>query len=421
MTLTSAADLARARDLRRVKALATAALAACLGLLIVARMLSTQHPAFGYVAAFAEAATIGGLADWYAVVALFRRPLGLPIPHTAIIERNQDRIAAKLGEFVETNFLDAAPVDAKLRSVDFAGFIADWLRDERRSAGLSRFVLRLLPEALAAAETSGAGAAIARRLLAQLRAIDPAPLIAGALRDFIKAGKHRALLDELLRAGHEALNEPDTLAAIRTKIRDELPTLLRLYRADAYLLKKVAASATSFFEDVRQDPDHAFRSEIDRLLLSTLDRLESERALSGRLDELKNGLLDRPELAGLIRNFWAEARAFIDSNISGESRVLETHLARMFVAGGDQIAADEELRASINQGFVTVLRAFIAEQKSGVSVFIADQVKAWDMRQLIALIETNVGHDLQYIRFNGMLIGGLAGLVLHTLEVLLRL
>jgi uncharacterized membrane-anchored protein YjiN (DUF445 family) len=111
------------------------------------------HPAFGFVAAFAEAATIGGLADWYAVVALFRRPLGLPIPHTAIIQSNQHRIADKLGEFIEVHFLEAAPVEAKLRQIDFGSFIADWLRDRKRSEDLARFALRLLPEAVSATET----------------------------------------------------------------------------------------------------------------------------------------------------------------------------------------------------------------------------------------------------------------------------
>src|SRR5437879_3503115 len=148
-------DAARAAELRRVKALATLVLAGTLALFVTAKALLPMHPVFGFVAAFAEAATIGGLADWYAVVALFRRPLGLPIPHTAIIQSNQHRIADKLGEFIEVHFLEAAPVDAKLRQIDFASFIADWLRDRKRSADLARFTLRLLPDAVTATETQG--------------------------------------------------------------------------------------------------------------------------------------------------------------------------------------------------------------------------------------------------------------------------
>ena len=157
------------------------------------------------------------------------------------------------------------------------------------------------------------------------------------------------------------------------------------------------------------------------MLLSLVDKLGSDPAFAGRIDGLKRDLLARPELGDLARNMWSNARSFIERSASGETQVLQQHLARMLVEAGDALAADAEMRSEINQGLVAVLRSFIADQKSGVSVFIADQVKAWDMAQLISLIEINVGKDLQYIRFNGSLIGGLAGLALYTLEYVLRL
>jgi uncharacterized membrane-anchored protein YjiN (DUF445 family) len=415
-----AVDAARAAELSRVKAVAAAVLVACLVVLVFAKIMQPRHAAFGFLAAFAEAAAIGGLADWYAVVALFRRPLGLPIPHTAIIPANQQRIAEKLGEFVERHFLDAAPVEAKLRSVDFASFVADWLANERRSSELARFVVRLLPDAVDAAANSGLRGFLAQQITGRLQALDLAPLAAGTLRAFVREGRHRSLLDDLLAAIHKSINEPQMLAAIREKIRDELPTILRFYRADAYVMKKVAASATAFFEDVRTDPDHPFRGEFDRLILSFVEKLEREPQYATRIDALKNELLSRPEIGRLAQNLWAGVRDFVARNASGESDVLQRHLAGAFVAVGHQLASDAGMRAEINQGMVVVLRSFIAEQKSGVSTFIADQVKAWDMRLLIALIETNIGKDLQYIRFNGTLIGGLAGLTLHGIEVLIR-
>ena len=415
-----AVDAARAAELRRVKAVAAAVLVACLVVLVFAKIMQPRHAAFGFLAAFAEAAAIGGLADWYAVVALFRRPLGLPIPHTAIIPANQQRIAEKLGEFIERHFLDAAPIDAKLRSVDFASFVADWLANEKRSTELARFVVRLLPDAVDAAANSGLRGFLAQQITARLQALDLAPLAAGTLRSFVREGRHRSLLDDLLGAIHKSINEPQMLAAIRERIRDELPTILRFYRADAYVMKKVAASATAFFEDVRTDPDHPLRGEFDRLILSFVEKLESEPQYATRIDALKNELLSRPEIGRLAQNLWSGVRDFVARNASGETDVLQRHLAGAFVAVGHQLASDAGMRAEINQGLVVVLRSFIAEQKSGVSTFIADQVKAWDMRQLIALIETNIGKDLQYIRFNGTLIGGLAGLTLHGVEVLIR-
>ena len=413
-------DAQRAAELRRVKWLATLVLAATLALFVAAKALLPMHPAFGFIAAFAEAATIGGLADWYAVVALFRRPLGLPIPHTAIIQSNQHRIADKLGEFIEVHFLEAAPVEAKLRQIDFGSFIADWLRDRKRSEDLARFALRLLPEAVSATETSGLMTFISRRITAKLMSIDLAPLAAGTLRGFVQEGRHQGLLDDILRAMHQTLTQAETMAVIREKIRDELPTLLKLYRADRFLVNRIVASATTFFEEVRNDPKHPFRGEFDRMLLSFVDRLGSDQTFADRIDGLKRDLLARPELGDLARNVWSNARSFIERSASGETQVLQQILARMFAEAGEALAGDAELRAEINQGLVAVLRTVIAEQKSGVSTFISDQVKAWDMGQLIALIEINIGRDLQYIRFNGSLIGGLAGLALYTFEYLLR-
>jgi uncharacterized membrane-anchored protein YjiN (DUF445 family) len=417
----SPGDADRAAELRRVKALATLVLGSTLALFVVAKWLLPVHPVFGFIAAFAEAATIGGLADWYAVVALFKRPLGLPIPHTAIIQSNQARIADKLGEFIQVHFLEAAPVEAKLKEIDFGSFVAEWLRDRKRSDDLARFALRLLPEAVSATESSGLMTFIIRRMSSQLQAIDLAPLAAGTLRGFVAEGRHQILFDDLLRVMHETLNQKDTMAMIREKVRAELPTLLRLYRADKFLVNKIVASATAFFDEVRADPKHPFRGEFDRMVLSFVDRLGTDQAYIDRIDGLKRDLLARPELADLARTVWANTRSFIERSASGETQVLQHHLAGMCVAAGEALAGDAELRGEINKGLVAVLRSFVADQKSGVSTFISDQVKSWDMAQLISLIEINIGRDLQYIRFNGSLIGGLAGLALYSVEFLLRL
>ncbi len=401
-------DIARAAELRRIKALATLGVAGCVALLILARVMERVHPAFGFVAAFAEAATIGGLADWYAVSrcsggrsgcrSRHRDHPAQPAPH-----RRQARRVHR-GAFPQPR---AGGSEAARGG--FASFVADWLRDAKKSTDLARFVLRLLPEALAAVETSGLRSLLIRRVVAQLQAIDLAPLAAGTLRGFIAEGRHRGMLDDLLLALHELLHKPETLAALRQKIRDELPTLLRLYQADRFLLNKIAASATAFLEDVRTNSDHPFRGEFDRILLELADKLAGEPAYAARIDGLKRDLLARPELAALMREMWANVGAFVDANARGDSEVLQRHLAGMFGKAGAQLASDAEMRAEINRGVAAVLRAFIAEQKSGVSRFIADQVKAWDMKQLINLIEINIGRDLQYIRFNGMVIGGLAG------------
>ncbi|MGN6534730.1 MAG: DUF445 domain-containing protein, partial [Mesorhizobium sp.] len=243
-------------SLRRTKLAAAVALAACVVIFAAARSFQGQYPWLGFVAAFAEAATIGGLADWYAVVALFRRPLGLPIPHTAIIPANQSRIADNLGRFIEVNFLSPGPVREKLNEVDFAALVADWLSDPRRAAGLSRFIGRLAPQMLGAIEQSGLRDFIGSRMMAQLEKIEVAPFAAVLLKAFTEDRRHQKLLDELTRVVGRFLNDEQALAAMREKIRAELPTMFNLFRADAYLLKKIVASAGSLLEEIRADPDH---------------------------------------------------------------------------------------------------------------------------------------------------------------------
>ncbi len=402
--------------LRRTKALAAAALVLCGVVFAVARAGQASHPWLGFVAAFAEAAVIGGLADWYAVVALFRRPLGLPIPPTAIIPSNQDRIADNLGRFIEANFLAPGPVRETLEEVDFAALVADWLSDERRAAGLSRFVDRLVPQALAAIERSGLRDFAARILLEQMERVPLAPLAAELLSAFSDDRRHQKLFDEFIRVAGRFLNDEQALAAIRDRIRVELPSLFNLFRADAYLLKKIVASAGTLLEDVRKDPDHPMRQECDRFVKTVIERLKTSKEYRRRAEKLKRDLLARPQLRGMAEDMWQSLRTFIERDTRSDQSVIRRHLTGVFVEVGRHLAGDAGVRADMNEGFVVALASFVQSQKSGVSKFIADQVKRWDLGQLTRLIEINIGRDLQYIRFNGMVVGGLAGLALHGVE-----
>ncbi len=414
-------DAERARSLRRVKFAATLLLVATAVLFVVARHYEPLHWAWGYVAAFAAAATVGGLADWYAVVALFRRPLGLPIPHTAIVPRNHHRIAENLGEFIETNFLAPAPVEARLREVDFAALVADWLSDRARSAALAGFMVRLVPQALAAVEQSGLKGFLGKRAMAELERIELAPLAAGLLSAVTEKGRHQRILDELLVALEKVLADEQTLAALREKIRQELPALFNLYRADAYLLRKIVASTTAFIKDARGDADHPLRREFDSFVATFIERLRTSEAFAGRAERLKRDLLGRPEIATLAEGAWESVRSFLEQDARAEDSQVRRHLEGMLVDVGSQLASDPAIRAEINRGMVRLLADFVQTQKSGVGRFIADQVKSWDIDVLIGRIELTVGRDLQYIRFNGAMIGGLAGLALHALEQGLKL
>lgn len=414
-------DRQKARELRRVKAAATALLVFTAGLFVVARHYEPQHWAWGYVAAFAAAATVGGLADWYAIVALFRRPLGLPIPHTAIVPRNHHRIADTLGEFIETNFLARAPVEARLREVDFASLVSDWLSDRERSAALAGFVMRLVPQALTAIDQSGLKGFLGKRVMAELQRIELAPLAAGLLSAVTEKNRHQRLLDELLGALEKVLANEETLAALREKIRQELPALFNLYRADAYLLRKIVASTTAFIQEARTDADHPLRREFDNFVSGFIERLHSSQAFARRAESLKRDMLARPEIAAVAEGAWESLQSFLEQDARAPDSQVRRQLEAMLVDVGSQLAREPAIRAEINRGMVQVLSDFVESQKSGVGRFIADQVKGWDIDMLIGRVELTVGRDLQYIRFNGAMIGGLAGLALHALEQGLKL
>ncbi len=172
----------------------------------------------------------------------------------------------------------------------------------------------------------------------------------------MQEGKHEGLLDDILRAMHRTLTQQETMAVIRDKVRAEMPTLLRLYRADKFVVNRIIASATKFFEEVQSDPKHPFRGEFDRMLLTFVDRLGSDKAFADRIDGLKRDVMARPELANLGRNIWANVKDFIERSASGESQVLQQQLTRMFVEAGEALAGDAELRGEINQGLVAILR-----------------------------------------------------------------
>ncbi|RFB78397.1 DUF445 domain-containing protein [Methylovirgula sp. 4M-Z18] len=410
--------VAEGADLKRLKLIAHGVLAGCVVLLIAARVIALKYPAFSFLAACAEAATVGGVADWYAIVALFRKPLGLPIPHTAIIPNSQQRIAEKLGQFIEDTFLEAGPVDARLRQIDFAAHVAAFLDDRERCLDIAKFSFRLLPDLFAALETSGLKALFLRSVQAQFYTFDIAPFAAGTLEALADTGRHQQILGQLMTMIRRALKQPEMLAQIRDRIRAELPSLLKLYRIDAYLLKRIVASVASFAKEVESDPNHPFRAEFDQFMRALIVRLETDRDFAVQLNRLKRDVIKRGEIRELVALAWAKIKTAMETQTTA-STSMPQRLAELLHEIGLGLATDPAMRSDINRNVATWASRLVSEHKAGVSTFIADQVKSWDMRRLVDIIEINVGRDLQYIRFNGMLIGGLVGLALYTLEALL--
>ncbi|MEL6946170.1 MAG: DUF445 family protein [Pseudomonadota bacterium] len=407
------------KDLARMKRRATLALVACVAVLIVSKAFEEQYPFLAYVAAMAEAATIGGIADWYAVVALFRRPMGLPIPHTAIIPSNQHRIGDNLGRFIERNFLERQTIRTKLEDIDFAGEMADWLSTRSKSQDLARFVAKLIPQLLDTVDQTGMRRFAAQRITRQLEKTEVAPIAARVLDSFVNDGRHQKLMNDLITALNKFLNDERALETIRQKVHDELPSLFNFFRADALILQRLVKAGSALLNDVKKDPNHELRDEFEQFLKDYVKRIKKSKRFAKRTEQIKSDLLARPEIADIAERLWESLKTYLTEDVARENSTSVRRMTAAFVDIGTNLQQETALRDEINREMVRILSSLIEQQKSGVAAFISEQVKKWDFNQLTLLIEANIGRDLQFIRFNGMAIGGLAGLVLHIVLVLL--
>ena len=413
----SAQDEAKLAQLRRIKALATAALVACLLVFLASRWLSHSIPAFAPVAAFAEAATIGGLADWYAVVVLFRHPLGLPLPHTAIVPANQERIGDNLGAFLEANFLSEAVVAEKLEEIDFAGHMVAYLADRGHSHELAAFVTRLVPDVLDAIEESGFKDFAARRIARQVARTPVAPIAVGLIDSFARDGRFQDIFDDVIAAVERVLSDPRTRETIEKRVASELPTVLYVLQTEGVILRRILRSVAHILQEVRDDPEHPLREEFSELFIGYVEHMKTSKRFKRRIERFKAQLFESRELATLADGIWDNLGEYVERDARSPEPQLTEQLTGMLVGLARQLERDARLRDEINRGLRRLLSRLVAEQKAQVSGFVASQVKGWDFRQLVTLIEANVGRDLQFIRFNGMIVGGLAGLVLWALEV----
>ena len=403
-------------SLKRIKWLASGLLFLCIAIMILAKIFQPQYPALGFVAAFAEAATIGGFADWYAVVALFRHPLGIPIPHTAIIAKNQTRIADSLARFISHNFLSTEPVHKKLKEVNFADLMSNWLDAKNHIQSITQFVLRLLPQILQKADTSGLKIIITSRIKQALSHTDISPLAATLFEGLTEKKQHQTMLDGLLTSLGNYLIQPQSLEALGVKIRQELPTLLTFFKADTFLLRKIIGSVIKLIEEVQADHHHPLRTEVDTLIENFITNLKTQPDYKNRLDALKSAFLNRPETAHLFQAAWESLQSFVESDSAAPDSLIGRQITEFLKALTVQLKHDEVLRADINLNLADACGSLIATQKDFIAGFISNQVKAWDSVHMTRTIENSVGHDLQYIRFNGTLIGGAIGVLLYFVQ-----
>jgi uncharacterized membrane-anchored protein YjiN (DUF445 family) len=407
-------DAELARALARQKLFATGLVVLCALIFVAAKAFARRHSASAYVAAFAEAAIIGALADWYAVVALFRHPFGLKLPHSAIIPKNQTRIAENIGSFIARHFLSGSHVGAKVLALDPAANLGSWIAEPHNRRRIAEHAAQLVPDAIAAINNNTMRGAIEHGILVRLAAVDFAKVVSTSLDVITRNNRHHSILEEVLAWLEVRLADSAAVASIRERIRAELPTLFRVFLADVYLLPKLIHASHVLLTQVRFDPTHPVRAEFDRFVREFIDKLRISTEYRGKVGKLQQELLAHAEVREILIEGWDAVGAAVLADVACENGIIRGGIDRFLSDVAERLQRDEELRTRLNRWLADAASIAIERYKDECAAFVAAQVKAWDAQHAVRTIELSLGKDLQYVRINGTLVGGLLGLLIFT-------
>jgi uncharacterized membrane-anchored protein YjiN (DUF445 family) len=410
-------EATRRADLARMKRMATGLLGIALAIFLVARALEPAHPWLGFVRATAEAALVGGLADWFAVTALFRRPLGLPIPHTAIIQTQKERIGRVLGNFVQSHFLSQDVLAARLKSMRVADRAAHWLAEPENSARLARHLAVGLAQAMQAAPDDQIRPIIQESAVARLQGMQLAPLLARLLSVVATDRRHQALLDEALRLAADGLDK--SREELRLRIKEESPWWVPGV-VDSAFQRRIESAFQRLLDEIKLDPYHPLRIKFDTAFRDFVDRLQHSPEVIARTEALKTELVNHPAVGEFAAGLWDRARdAATRLTEDADASTLEP-LARGIGAVGTSLAANEKRLAELDDVLTAFAASVLERHRHEVGMLIAETVQRWNPEEAAQRLELAVGRDLQFIRLNGTLVGGLAGLIIYTVSLLFQ-
>lgn len=400
----------RADELRRMRALATGLLVLMLATYVATALLEPRWPWLSYLRAFAEAGMVGACADWFAVVALFRHPLGLPIPHTAIIARNKVRIGDSLGSFICNNFLAPEVVSHRLQTLDAAGRVSRWLSAPANAAFVARRAAGLLPPMLEALAEDHVRAFVLGVVRRGIESVEAAPLAARILSVLVAHGHHQALFDRGVEAAEDFLlrNEPDIRANISTRNWKWMPQWL-----DRKVADKVMAGLLDTLHEMR-DPDHPWRGDFQAAVEEIVTRLAADPDFHRRGEEVKAEVLANPVVQDYLDSVWRELKRRLTEDIAADEGVLRRGLEHALLALGRRLDQDPRMRDILNRWVRRAVERYVVPNRGEIAAFIAGVVARWDANTLVSKLELQVGKDLQYIRINGTIVGGLVGLAIHA-------
>lgn len=409
-------DAQRRADLRRMKAVATGLLVLAAVVFIVAKWAEADRPWAGYVRATAEAAMVGAIADWFAVTALFRHPLGLPIPHTAIVKRRKDQIGASLGGFVRDNFLTREVVGERLERADLGRRVGVWLATPSNAAVVgdqSAAAVRGITEVL---DDDVVQAGLEQVVTQRVRNVPVAPVVGKAVDVAIDGEHHQVLLESTLTGLATFLD--DNRIVFRERLSTESPWWVP-EPIDDRVFEKIYTAVSRFIADVAGDRNHELRRQLDERTITFAAELKESEELRARGEALKSELLDHPEVRRWSDSLWTRIKAGLLEAAEDPTSPLRIQLQRAVEDAGTSIGEDPELQAKIDQWIVGAT-GYVAEQfRDEVADLIAQTVQRWDTDETSDRIELQVGRDLQFIRINGTVVGGLAGLLIYTVSELI--
>ena len=414
-TLQPLDDPVKKAQLARMKRRATGLLVLATVVFVVARALEHAYPWLAVVRATAEAAMVGGLADWFAVTALFRHPLGIPIPHTAIIAARKDQIGRTLGRFVQRHFVSPEVMAQKLQSLRVAEQLARWLATPEHSAAVARHTATALANASRVLRDEDVQALIDGVLARKVRGTAVAPLIGKVLSVMTAGNRHQELLNEAIKLVTRAVDENQEL--IRDRIAQESPWWVPGLVEDK-MHEKIVAGVDRTLREVRDDPNHALRRRFDEALADFIDKLHHSPEVQERAERIKEELLDAAALRRFSSAIWEDAKAALLRYAENPEAYRPEAMERGLVSLGQTMLSDPELLAKANRWITNVALYLIERYHGEVEQLIATTVAAWDPEVTSQRIELAVGRDLQYIRINGTLVGGLAGLLIYLVSTL---
>ncbi|MFD0225234.1 DUF445 domain-containing protein [Streptomyces hirsutus] len=418
MTTFSPADEEKRRGVRQMKLIATGLLLFVAVVYVLAEWASHSGAGAwaGYVAAAAEAGMVGALADWFAVTALFRHPLGLRIPHTAIIPTKKDQLGVSLGEFVGENFLSEDVVRGRLRSVGIGSRLGAWLAVPEHADRVTAELSAALRGALTVLRDSDVQAVVGEAITRRADAQEIAPGMGKLLEKIVADGGHKKAVDVVLTRAHDWLvtHGDSVMDAVQGGAPGWTPRFV-----DRKIGDRVYKELLRFVTEMRDMPAHPARGALDRFLTDFASDLQSDTETRARIERLKSEILGRDEVQDLIASVWTAVRSMIVAAAEDERSELRLRVRASLLSLGARMSADARLQGKVDGWLESAAVYVVTTYRGEITSLITDTVAGWDAEHTTKKIEANIGRDLQFIRINGTVVGSLAGLLIYTVARML--